>query len=485
MKLILKVSKIYFYLILFFVFTITKAQDKSTEIAQYIQQYVDNELFNGSALVIQNDKAVFQQSYGLANMEWNIANTADTKFRIGSITKQFTAMLIMQLKQEGKLNLQEKITTYLPWYPKENGDKITLHHLLTHSSGLPNYTESAEAMNDINTHSYSPEEIARKYCIGKLVFEPGTKFKYCNTGYYLLGLIIETLTNKTFTEVLQERILNPAGMKNTGMDVPENLVPNRASGYALGFDGYTNAEYINPATATYAAGGLYSTTQDLYLWQKALYGDKLLSKENKELMLTPNLGNYGYGLYIVKTKADTIIGHNGGLHGFSSSMLRFSKDKIVVILLDNTRVDKRGNLENITAGIVSILQNKQPASFVKSMQIAMINQIEKNSGSALVAFYKKLKDNKSAYDFSKAESLLNNLGYHLLQKNRVKDAVTFLQFATEEYPESSNAFDSYAEALMKDGQREKAIQMYRRSLALNPDNNNAATQIKTLEQQSK
>ncbi len=485
MKLRISFAKVCYYLFISFVFNIAYAQDKTQEIAQYIQHYVDNDLFNGSIMVVQDGKTVFQKSHGFANMEWNIANNAETKFRIGSITKQFTAMLIMQLKQEGKLNLQEKIITYIPWYPKENGDKITIHHLLTHSSGLPNYTESADAMNDINTHNYSPEEIAKKYCVGTLKFEPGTKFEYCNTGYYLLGLIVETLTKKRYDEVLQEKVLNPAGMKNTGMDAPEKLLSNRASGYSYGLGGYTNAEYINPATATYAAGGLYSTPQDLYLWQKALYGNKLLSKENTDLMLTPNLGNYGYGLYIVKTKADTIIGHNGGLHGFSSSLLRFAKDKIIVILLDNTRVDKRGNLENITAGLVSILQNKQAASIIKSMQVAMVNQIEKKSGEELVAFYKKIKNEKAAYDFSRAESFLNNLGYHLLKQNRVKDALAFLQFATEEYPESSNTFDSYAEALLKDGQKEKAIQMYRKSLALNPDNSNADAQLKILGQQSK
>lgn len=485
MKLRLSLAKVCFYLSVIFIFNTSHAQDKSSKIDQYIQQYVDNELFNGSVLVVQRDKTVFQKSYGFANKEWNIANTTDTKFRIGSITKQFTAMLIMQLKQEGKLNLQEKIITYLPWYPKENGDKITIHHLLNHGSGLPNYTESADAINDINTHDYSPEEIAKKYCIGQLRFEPGTKFEYCNTGYFLLGVIIEALTTKPYAEVLQEKILNPAEMKNTGLDNPKQLVLNRAAGYTFGFDGYTNAEYINPAKATYAAGALYATPQDLYLWQKALYGDNLLSKQNRELMFTPNLGNYGYGLYIVKTSADTIIGHNGGLQGFSSSMLHFSKDRITVIIFDNTRVDKRGNLENISAGIVSILQNKQPVPFMKSMQVAMIKQIEKSNGEELIAFYKKLKDEKAAYEFSRPESFLNNLGYHLLQHNRVKDAVTFLKFTTEEYPESANAFDSYAEALIKYGQKETAIQMYRHSLELNPKNSNAEAQLKVLEQLSK
>ena len=193
MKLRLLLAKVCFFFSAIFILNTSNAQDKSSKIDQYIQQYVDNDLFNGSVLVVQNDKAVFQKSYGFANKEWNIANNADTKFRIGSITKQFTAMLIMQLKQAGKLKLQDKIATYLPWYPKENGGKITIHHLLTHSSGLPNYTESADTINDINTHDYSPEEIAKKYCIGQLRFEPGTKFEYCNTGYFLLGVIIETL----------------------------------------------------------------------------------------------------------------------------------------------------------------------------------------------------------------------------------------------------------------------------------------------------
>ena len=474
-------STIFLSLTALLVFNAAIAQNKAQDIDQFIQQYVDNHLFNGNVLVIQHDKTVFRKSYGLANKEWKIANNADIKFRIGSITKQFTALLIMQMKQAGELNLQEKITTYLSWYPKEPGDKITIHHLLTHSSGLPNYTDNADAMNDINTHNYSAEEIAKKYCVGNPEFDPGTKFKYCNTGYFLLGLIIEVLAQKPFVEVLQNKILDPAGMKNTGMDVPTQLLANRAAGYSFGFEGYTNADYINPATATYAAGGLYSTTQDLYLWQQALLVNQLLSKENKELMFTPNLGNYGYGMYIVKTKSDTIIGHNGGLSGFSSSMLRFLHDDITVILFDNTRVDKRGNLENITSGIVNILQNKQPSPMIKSMKVIMVNALEKNNGEELVSLYKKLKTEKNAYDFSGAEAFLNNLGYHLLTHNRVKDAVMFLKFTVEEYPESSNTLDSYAEALMKDEQKEQAIQMFKRSLALNPDNTNAQSKLKTLE----
>jgi CubicO group peptidase (beta-lactamase class C family) len=460
--------------------------NKQKQIDQLIQTYVNYHLFNGNVLVAQKDKVVFQKSYGLANKEWNIPHTAETKFRIGSLTKQFTAMLILQLKQEGKINLQGRITDYLPWYQKDPGDKITLHQLLTHSSGLPNYT-TTEAVNDINIHNYSPEEIAKKYCVGKPEFEPGTKYKYCNSGYFLLGVIIETITKKPYAQVLKERILDPAGMKNTGMDTPEQIVVNRAYGYTFSFDGYANTDYINPATATYSAGGMYSTVADLYLWEKGLYGNKLLSGENTDTMLTPNLGKAGYGIFINKIKSPdsgrmtTIMGHDGSISGFSSSMLRYAEDDIIVILLDNTRAEKRRNLENIIGGIVDILQGHPTAAPPQSMQVAMIEKLKTSGGEQLIRFYQKIKNEKNNYDLSGAESFLNNLGYYLIQKDRVKDALAVLKFATEEYPSSSNTFDTYGEALMKEGLKELAIKNYKRSIELDPKNENAVKQLKILE----
>ena len=331
-------------------------------------------------------------------MEWNVPNAADTKFRISSITKQFTAMLILWLKQAGKIDLQAEITDYLPWYRKDTGGKITIHQLLTHTSGIPNYTASANTINDINTHNYMPQEIAGKYCAGDLEFEPGAKFKYNNSGYFLLGVIIETITKKSYVENLKEQIFEPLGMKNSGIDSPFVLLKNRAAGYEYGFEGYENTDFIDMESATYAAGAIYSTVKDLYLWQIALDGERLLSKENKALMFTPNLGNYGYGFYISKSKPAgmskeiTAIGHAGGINGFSALSLRFVENETVIILLDNTRVGKRGNLENISLGIFRILNDLPPSKIQKSLQVAMTEKMRAGgTGEELAAFYRRVK----------------------------------------------------------------------------------------------
>jgi CubicO group peptidase (beta-lactamase class C family) len=461
--------------------------NKIGRIDRLIRTYAGNYLFNGSVLVAEKGKVIFKKGYGLANMEWNIPNSAGTKFRIGSVTKQFTAMLVMRLKQAGKLDLQAKITDYLPWYRKDTGDRITIHHLLTHTSGIPNYTTSGN-LTEIATHRYTPREVAEKYCSGDLEFEPGTKFEYDNSGYFLLGAIIEAVTKKTYGEVLSEQIFAPLGMTSTGIDAPAGLLKNRAAGYEYGFEGFTNADYINMATATFAAGAIYSTVEDLYLWQQALDGDKLLSKENKALMLTPHLNRYAYGVYVNKFKPQgmaeeiTAIGHPGGINGFSALSIRFVEDEIVVILLDNTRVGKRGNLENISSGILSILHGRAPETPQMSIRVAVIEKIKNGSGESSAAFYRSVKNTeKSAYNFEGTESFLNDLGYFLLEKGRIKDSVAILALAVEEYPASSNTFDSYAEALLKDGQKELAIKNYRRSLELDPKNANAAEQLKKLE----
>ncbi len=464
-------------------------KNKISQIEKYIQTYADNFLFNGSILVAEKGRLIFKKGYGLANMEWNVPNTATTKFRIGSVTKQFTAMLILRLEQAGKIDLQAKISDYLPWYRKETGSKITIHHLLTHTSGIPNYTAVADAVNDINTHQYTPPEIAGKYCAGDLEFEPGTKFKYNNSGYFLLGVIIETISKKSYAENLKEQIFEPLGMKNSGIEQPNVLLKNRAAGYEYGFEGYENADFINMESATYAAGAIYSTVEDLYLWQTALDGEKLLSKENSDLMFTPNLGNYGYGLYISKSKPAgmpteiTAAGHAGGINGFSALLIRFVEKDITVILLDNTRVGKRGNLENISLGIFRILNNLTPSEPSRSMQVTMIEKMRAGeTGEAVANFYRLTKkERKGVFNFEGAESFLNNIGYFLLGKSRFTDSLAILKLGVEEFPESANTFDSYAEALMKAGQKEAAIKNFKRSLELNPQNKNAAEQLKKLD----
>jgi CubicO group peptidase (beta-lactamase class C family) len=176
------------------------AQDKARQIDDLLSKYNEYGQFNGSALVAENGKIIFKKGFGQANMEWNIPNQPDTKFRLGSITKQFTAFLIVKLAEEGKIKLDVPITTYLPDYPKENGDKITIHHLITHTSGIPNYTSVPNFLKEKSRNPSSPEEFVKTFNKLSLDFKPGEKFSYSNSGYFLLGYIIEKITGKTYEQ---------------------------------------------------------------------------------------------------------------------------------------------------------------------------------------------------------------------------------------------------------------------------------------------
>jgi CubicO group peptidase (beta-lactamase class C family) len=464
------------------------AQPKSSQIDNLIEWYAANHLFNGSVLVAEKGDVLLKKGYGLANMEWNIPNATDTKFRIGSITKQFTATLVLQLMHEGKLSLQAKITECLPWYRKDKGDKVSIQNLLEHTSGIPNYTTTT-VLNDITSHSYSRKEVANKFCSGDLEFEPGTKFAYDNSGYFLLGMIIEELSKKSYEENMQERIFKPLGMKDSGIESSTTVIPNRACGYEYGLEGYENAKFIKLDSATFAAGAIYSTVEDLNRWQNALCGDMLLSREYKSLMLTPKLGNYGYGLYIAKSKPAgiqheiTSIGHQGGINGFSSLLIHFVEIETTVILLDNTRAGKRGNIEDISLGICQIVNGLPSHKPKQSLQVALTEKMRTGlNGNELTALYKQIiNEQREAFDLAGAEAILNNIGYHLLEQGRSKDSIAVLKLAVEEFPLAANTFDSYAEALIKEGQFELAIKSYKRSLELNPQNSNAIQKLKLLE----
>ena len=215
-------------------------------------------------------------------MEWDIPNTPDTRFRLGSITKQFTAMLTLQLVEQGKIKLDGKIADYLPDYRKDIGEKVTVHHLLTHTSGIPSYTGQPGFFENVSRNPYKVADFVKKYTSGDLEFEPGSKFSYNNSGYFLLGAIIERVTGKSYEQVLKENIFDPLGMKNTGYDHHDHAHSETRSGYAKTPDGYTNAAYLD-MSIPYAAGSMYSTVEDLYLWDQALYTDKLLTAQSKEL----------------------------------------------------------------------------------------------------------------------------------------------------------------------------------------------------------
>src|ERR1044072_802000 len=215
------------------------AQDKSAKIQEVLALGHKYRQFNGIALVAENGKVIYKGAFGMANMEWEIPNTPDTKFRLGSITKQFTATLIMQLVEQGKIKLDGKLSDYLPDYRKDVGEKVTIHHLLTHTSGIPSYTGLPKFFEDVSRNPYKVDEFVKKYASGDLQFEPGSKFSYNNSGYFLLGAIIEKVTGKPYDEVLKEIFFDPFGMKNPAYAHYDTTLQNRAAGYSKTPDGYT------------------------------------------------------------------------------------------------------------------------------------------------------------------------------------------------------------------------------------------------------
>ena len=475
---------LYFFLTITFVFSCQAGfpQTKAEKIDALLGQYFKFQEFNGSALVAEEGKIIYKKGFGMANMEWNIPNTPDTKFRLGSITKQFTAMLIMQLVEKGKLKLNVPITTYIPDYPKEQGEKITIHQLLTHTSGIPNYTDQPSFVNIMRSPT-TPIDLIKTFWNLPLEFKPGTKFKYSNSGYIVLGYIIEKVTGKTYEEMLKDKIFEPLGMKNSGYDHTADILPKRASGYNKIGTNYFNAQYLD-MSVPYSAGALYSTVEDLYLWDQALYTNKLLSEKYLKMIFTPYskppfADGYGYGWGLSKKYFDglkdtlNIVTHGGTINGFNSIILRITNSRDLIVLLNNTGVT---NLNEMSNKIIDILYD-QPYEMPEKPLLLSFSEILKEKGIDEAAnFYnKKIEEGEKI-----PEMQMNLLGYNYLNKKQYREAIDVFKLNIKAYPESFNVYDSYGEALMNAGDKDEAIKNYKKSIELNPQNVNGIEKLKEL-----
>lgn len=460
------------------------AQSKANKIDSLMSLYHTYGQFNGSVLVADNGKVLYQKGFGPANMEWNIPNAPDTKFRLGSITKQFTATLILQLVEQGKIKLDGKLTDYLPDYRKDTGNKVTIHNLLSHTSGIPSYTSLPGFFQNVSRNPFTVGDFIKKYASGELEFEPGTKFVYDNSGYFLLGAIIEKVTGQPYEQVLKENIFDPLGMKNSGYDRWGTILNKRATGYTRTPKGYQTAAYLD-MSIPYAAGSLYSTVEDLYLWDQALYGDKVLTAKSKDLMFKPNLNNYGYGFVITKatlappTKlAVPVIQHNGGINGFSTVIVRMTNEKRLIVLLDNAEDGQ--HLGDITLGIMSVLYDQPVDNPKRSIAETVMSTIAEKDVASAIAQYRELKAGKTASEYNFGETELNQLGYQLLQMKKVTEAIEIFKLNVEMYPQSANAYDSLGEGFMVHGEKDLSIANYKKSVELDPKNTNATAKLAEL-----
>lgn len=459
------------------------AINNAVKIDGLLKTYQECGQLNGSVLVAEKGKVILRKGYGMANMEWEIPNQPNTKFRIGSVTKQFTAALILQLVEAGKIQLDAPMTKYLPDYRKDTGDKISVHQLLNHTSGIPSYTTRNFFKNE-SRDSYSVDDFVKKFASGDLEFEPGSNFRYNNSAYYLLGAIIEKVTGKPYAKVLKERILDPVGMSDTGYDTHAPIIKNRAQGYRKTPRGYINANYLDMGLP-FSAGSMYSTVDDLFKWDRALYGNDVLSDASKLLMFKPGRSDYGYGFFITERpigktgKHTKVIQHGGGINGFNSRLTRVVDQNHLIVILDNVGL---GNYHNkITNSIINILNDQPFESPKKSIAEALHKTAIENGGAAAVAQYRTLKSEKAnIYDFSD-ERALNAIGYVLMGKDKTKDAIEIFRLNVEMFPKSSNSFDSLGEAYLKNGQNKLALINYKKSLELDPENLTGAQAIKKLE----
>jgi D-alanyl-D-alanine carboxypeptidase len=306
------------------------AADFAARADEFVSVFVGQGKFRGAVLVASDGKPVFRKAYGMANSEWDIPNTTDTKFRIGSITKQFTAMAILQLVEAGKVKLDDPVKTYYKDAPTA-WETITVHHLLTHTSGIRSYTNLPNFFRDKAREPLNPLEIVKLTQNAPLDFQPGEKMSYNNTGYVLLGYIIEKVSGETYAAYVRSHIFAPLGMNNSGYDVQKEIIRKRASGYSP--DG-TNAPYLD-MTLPHAAGSLYSTVDDMLIWDRALHARKLISQESYARMFTPFKSNYAYGWFVNTFAGRTEQAHGGGINGFNTFFIRYPAERVAVAVFAN------------------------------------------------------------------------------------------------------------------------------------------------------
>jgi CubicO group peptidase (beta-lactamase class C family) len=292
-----------------------------------------------AVLVKKGDQILLRKGYGLAEVELGVPVRPEHIFRLGSVTKQFTAAAIMMLVGEGKLALTDDLRKYVPEYPQKSA-KVTIEHLLTHTSGVPSYTDQP-GFGKRTREDLSHAELLATFKDLPLEFVPGEKWHYSNSGYYLLGMVIEKVSGKSYAQFLDERIFKPLGMTHTSYGDDERIIPGRVSGYGREGDKFSNADFIS-MTVPFAAGSLVSSVDDLALWDRAIRDGKLLGKAGWARVFTPaklkdgSSSHYGFGWVVGALQGRPTLWHNGGIPGFNSAIVRLPGDGVVAIVLCNS-----------------------------------------------------------------------------------------------------------------------------------------------------
>jgi CubicO group peptidase (beta-lactamase class C family) len=347
-------KKILILIVVVFVQQCCFAQNDAARIDTLLDAYTKLSKFNGSALVAKNGTILLSKGYGYRDAKTGVLNDEHSVFQLGSVTKQFTSAVILKLQSENKLSVSDKLSKYFPDFPK--GDSITIKELLTHTSGIYNYTNDENFMKNEITKPKNREQMMALFENKPLGFSPGTSWSYSNSGYSMLGYIIEKVAKTSYEEAVRNYIFSPLKMTHSGFDFTDLKSPDKTVGYFVLNAHDTAKAPIVDSTVSFSAGAIYSTTGDLYKWSQALENNTILSASEQNEAYTPVRNNYGYGWGIDSIEGKRRLAHNGGIHGYITTLSRVPADDVTIILLSNASNETVGKISN---DIYAILYNKK------------------------------------------------------------------------------------------------------------------------------
>jgi len=331
---------------------IAGAQKKSTpSIGAYMKAQEQFNEFSGVVYVVKGGKTLYKKAFGTANREWDVPNTISTRFRLGSITKQFTATSILQLVSRKKLALTDHLSRFYPDFPK--GDSVTIHMLLNHTSGIRSFT-SVAGFGKVEGLPLAKDSIIALFKNEPYDFSPGSSYAYNNSAYFLLATIIEKLSGLSYEQYVQQNILGPVGLKNTGVEKTDSIMKNNAAGYRLRENGWRKARPI-ALEIPLGGGNMVSNVEDLYRWQRALYKENFIADSLYKKMITPYLSNYGYAMDVDSLGSYKRLGHDGNIPGFASYCYYYPDADLSVIVLSN----KQGGVQWLGQALAAVVLNME------------------------------------------------------------------------------------------------------------------------------
>lgn len=472
------------------------AEDQAQQIKELMQRFSSERLFSGVVLVAEAGEIIFEGVYGLADIGAKISVTPQMSFCIGSMSKQFAAMAAMQLVERGKLKLDDPVTKYLPDYPPATGDHITIHHLLSHTSGIPQDNPLTGAFAENEHRPNTRQEMLSYFQDSALLFAPGEGFQYSNFNYNLLVMIMEEVTGQTYPQLLREMILEPLHMNATGIagiDTPDRQL---AIGYEYQLLREPAAVRRSDPSTCMGAGDLFSNTHDLLLWDRALYTNVLLSDSLREILFTPYANGFGYGWqvgrYPVGDGSDSVaaIYHDGGVPGYQSIIIRIPEDRRLLVVLSNgnepwihTRLSRVR--QDVAPAVLAALYNR-PVTFPKRSAAYELAVADTIAGSPAIndGFARLVRDDPDDYAFDPEEFYC--VGLSCAWDKRYNKAVEFLKIAVEELgvdnlADAWQCHNVYGESLFMLGMIEPGCAQFERSLELKPNNPFAVRALKAAE----